>query len=37
MNFLEREPNESEADFLTRMKNIEKEDMTLIYIKKKQY
>jgi hypothetical protein len=23
MNFLEREPNESEADFLTRMKNIE--------------
>ena len=22
-NFLEREPNESEADFLTRMKNIE--------------
>ena len=25
MNFLEREPNESEADFLTRMKNIEME------------
>jgi len=25
MNFLEREPNESEADFLTRMKNIETE------------
>jgi len=25
MNFLERDPNESEADFLTRMKNIETE------------
>lgn len=25
MNFFEREPNESEADFLTRMKNIETE------------
>jgi hypothetical protein len=25
MNFLEREPNESEAEFLTGMKNIEAE------------
>ena len=25
MNFLERDPNESEAQFLTRMKNIETE------------
>ena len=25
MNFLEKEPNESEAEFLTRMKNIETE------------